>query len=312
MDYSFNNSKMGPVRALLAIIIVLGHFSYFMWAPTLKYMRMLAPPSVAMFLFISGYGLTKSVMLKGDNYLDKFLVIKTVRILFPALLVSLLHLLLCSGGGIMPWERIEAIFLHGDTLLPHYWFVWYIIGAYVVFWLCHQFLPLKYVKYVSMATSLAFVAYARLASFDWCWWICAFAIPAGVGYAEYEDKVYDYWRKGKCRFCAVILVLSAIMVLCYFAPFVLLRTVSYALFTVCAAFVISCLPIDKWRLPGLRFIGSISYEIFLVHITVMQFLRGRKVDINENVPYLIVATVAIVLTAWALHHVSTRLSRMIK
>ena len=128
---------MPPVRAILALIIVLGHFSFF-GVGSFMPLRNLAPPAVAMFLVISGYGLTRSFKMKGDSYLGGFFRKRMVKILFPAILVAGLHSLLCGGSGAGIGDRVQRIVTGGNTFLPHYWFVWAIVFDYLLFWICHK------------------------------------------------------------------------------------------------------------------------------------------------------------------------------
>ena len=116
MTLAFANSKMPPVRALLVLCIVLGHFSFY-GVPALGAFRSIAPPAVALFLFISGFGLTRSFRTKGADYLQGFFTRRVFRIVLPALLVVLLHLLL-GGGSATFVARFNDYIKEHDLVVP--------------------------------------------------------------------------------------------------------------------------------------------------------------------------------------------------
>ena len=185
---SFNNCKMPPIRALLAILIVVGHFSYF-GVDELAFLRVLAPVCVSLFLFISGYGLMVSYQKKGETYLQAFLKKRLLKIVLPAILVSLLHLLLCGNGGISFLDRVRLIFTQGTTLLPHYWFVWAILFEYLVFWCSFKWLPGTLPHYAVLLLTIAFAVVTAQAGFDRCWWVCSLAFPTGLFFAAHENDM---------------------------------------------------------------------------------------------------------------------------
>lgn len=304
MTFAFANSKMPPVRALLVLCIVLGHFSFY-GVPAFGAFRSIAPPAVALFLFISGYGLTRSVRTKGAAYLQGFFSRRIFRIVLPALLVVLLHLLLGGGSGVRFFERARAIAAHGQTLLPHYWFVWAILFDYLLFWVCRKFLPEKLADWAILAGVLLFMAGTAYAGFDRCWWVCALAFPAGAFFADHEEAVYRCCGKGNYW-----LVLSALVVVAaglYMTRNVACWTLCYVFICLAAALAVARLPLDRLRLPVLTWLGGISYELYLVHIPMMAFLRGDRVQVSSDVLFVALALAVSVLAAF----VVSRLCRLV-
>lgn len=299
MTFAFANSKMPPVRALLVLCIVLGHFSFY-GVPALGAFRCIAPPAVAMFLFISGYGLTRSFRTKGADYLQGFFTRRVFRIVLPALLVVLLHLLLGGGSGMRFFERARAIATHGQTLLPHYWFVWAILFDYLLFWLCRKLLPARIANWAILAGVLLFMAGTAYAGFDRCWWVCALAFPAGAFFADREEAVYGRCGKGEIDFWLALLALGIVGAGLYLTRNVVCWTLCYAVITLFAALVIARLPLDRLRLPVLTWLGGISYELYLVHIPVMAFLR-KICGADFSQVLFVAATLALsVLAAFAI------------
>ena len=312
MTLSFNNEKMRPVRAVLAILIVLGHFSYFMEGGFVKVMRMAAPASVAFFLFISGYGLTSSMRTKGVAYLKHFPQSKLVRIVLPAILVVLLHLLLCGNGGVSLLSRVGLVFSCGNTLLPHYWFVWTILFDYLLFYVSWRFFPQRWTKYIILAGVIVFLLATVLRGFDRCWWMCALSFPAGIFFSEFEQPVYAFVGRCESRYWLSLFVLALVFLGLYLVPVLWTRTIAYAICPFFMALCVARIPIDKLRLPILCFLGAISYEIYLSHITMMSFLRGDVVWISSRYIYVVVVFASTILVAWLIHLLCERLLKMVR
>jgi len=257
MTLAFANSKMPPVRALLVLCIVLGHFSYY-GVPALAPVRDLAVPAVAMFLFISGYGLTRSFLTKGAAYLRGFFGRRILRIALPAALVALLHRLLTGSFG----------------NLPHYWFVWTILFDYLLFWACRKFLPEKAAPWAILAGVLLFACGTAFAGFDRCWWVSALAFPAGAFLAEYEDAAFGFCGRGEANYWLALLACVAAAAGLFLTGNLACRALCYVFSSLACALLIARIPLDGLRLQVLAWLGSISYELYLVHITVMLLLQG--------------------------------------
>lgn len=276
---------MAPVRALLALIIVLGHFSFY-GVPELEPLRNLAPASVSLFLFISGYGLIKSLRAKGSVYLQHFFQRRIFIVALPALLVTAIHLFLGGGSGTDILTRGRLILTHGETLLPHYWFVWAILFDYLAFWLSAKLLPEKLQKYAILLLTIVFTAATYMAGFDRCWWVCSLAFATGTFFAEYESRVFSFCGKTEFHYWLILLVLGLAFCAFYMTRNPLIWTLCYVFIPLIGALLIARLPLDKFKLPILRFIGIISYELYLIHIPVMSFLHGDKVYLESPALYI--------------------------
>lgn len=291
---------MPPVRALLAILIVLSHFSFFGVAE-LRFLRFLAPVCVSIFLFISGYGLMVSFQKKGKDYLQTFLQRRILKIALPAIAVSIIHLLLCGNGEISLLERIRLVFTKGSTLLPHYWFVWVILYEYLVFWFSFKILPGKYPPYSILFCTVSFTILTILAGFDRCWWICSLSFPTGLLFATYESTIFSFCSKREGHYWLVLGLSGLISAGLHYIGNPICLTCCYIFIPVMAALVIARIPLDASRLPVLKWIGTISYELYLIHITIMSFLRGTLVYISSDALYIAAVLCLSICFAYGIH-----------
>lgn len=303
MTLDFGNNKMPPIRALLAILIVVGHFSYF-GVDELNFLRVLAPVCVSLFLFISGYGLMVSYQKKGETYLQAFLKKRLLKIVLPAILVSLLHLLLCGNGGISFLDRVRLVFTQGTTLLPHYWFVWAILFEYLVFWCSFKWLPGTLPRYAVLLFTIAFAVVTAQAGFDRCWWVCSLAFPTGLYFAAHENDIFSFCNKKTINYWLAIALCSLAFAGLYLSGKPVCWMLCYIFIPMVAALVIARLPLDTIKLPILRWTGAVSYDIYLIHITAMTFLRGEYIYISSNLLFVVAVFCVTVGAAYGIHHLS--------
>lgn len=300
MTLEFGNDKMPPVRAVLAFAIVLGHFSY-CGVSALTPIRNLAPPAVAMFFFISGYGLTWSFNKKGAGYLHGFFRKRMLRILLPAALVACIHFLLCGGNGTGLMEHVHRLATKGNTLLPHFWFVWAILFDYLLFWIGHKFLPPRWARLLILAGIVAFMFGTASAGFDRCWWVCSLAFPAGIYFSQHAARVFMFCEKNPLYYWGLLVSFGLAIVVCFLTGSLALRPLCFLFSSLLGALLVASLPIDRLRLPVLRFLGTISYEIYLTHITVMYCLRGNTIHIESQVLYILAVLAVTGAAAWGIH-----------
>lgn len=303
MTLAFDNSKMPAVRAILAIVIVLSHFSY-SGVSSLIPVRNLAPPAVAIFLFISGYGLKKNIEKKGDNYLHDFFLNRIIKVILPALLVAALHWLF-FGDEVALYRRIGLVLTKGNTLLPHYWFVWAILFDYLLFWVCFRFLHGYSSCLAVLMGSILFTLGTALYGFDRCWWICSLAFPTGIYFAEYEASIFSFCEKRESYYWLAIFALGSAFTGCYLTHNVAFWTLCYLFIPLIGALLIARIPSRWFHLPILTFLGTISYEIYLVHITAMNLLRGEFIQMRSNVLFVIAVLAITLAAAFIIHRMNS-------
>ncbi len=93
----FSVEALMPLRGVLAVFIVLHHCvlrtdgagADVPWV--LSQFSFMGAPVVAVFFFLSGYGLTRSLKCKGEAYLHGFLHKRLSKILIPLVLCSIVY-----------------------------------------------------------------------------------------------------------------------------------------------------------------------------------------------------------------------------
>lgn len=280
MGVQFSKQATVPLRGLLAIGIVLHHLSLrlveaspdcsWIWSQ----FSFWGAPIVAVFFFLSGYGLMVSLITKGQKYLDGFLKKRLLKIVLPLVLCSIVFeatsITLC-GGQI-------ADFRKDWPFLPNCWFCVTIIIYYFAFYitaLLFKSSPIK-VAYSMWLFSFVYVFLFKVMDFCNWWYQMVLSINIGMTLAYYETAIRNVLYKYK-RTIVLLLFLQTFLS-AYWAS--CSKTDNFPVGMMVLSLVVGLLiysslclrPIKSNRL--LTFFGRYSFEIYLIHGAVISVLFG--------------------------------------
>lgn len=130
-------SQLNQLRGLFALEIIIGHVGRNTNGILLPFGRFMIC-SVAFFFFVSAYGMVLSCR-KREGYLGcGFLVQKPLFLLLISLLIyaleGIVDFLVSPDLGFCDGFWSFSAYFHRTN-----WFVWELIGLYLIFWLCYRF-----------------------------------------------------------------------------------------------------------------------------------------------------------------------------
>lgn len=274
--YDFDANATMPLRGLLAIMIVIHHISLnygfderileFHISP-FYYFKSVGAPVVATFFFISGYGLAKSLKIKGHRYLHGFLRKRLNKILpefliLTALVVIVSHLF----GETSAFESLKMM-ARGETPLPFSWFMYVIMYVYIAFYFSALFMKSD-CKYTGVTFIIMLALYALVVKhigFGSWWYLTIPAVPIGYYTAFYESKI-DVLLSHRyiiVLLCGITLIYAFVM-----ENIPGSQTVGALLFA-CLVYLCSRLAYIKYN-RQLMVLGGLSLYIYLVHGIVLQ------------------------------------------
>ena len=146
------------LRGLLALVVLFHHFSFFISdGVLLPLFRELGKPTVAVFLFLSGYGVMRR-FCSDPQYLHRFLPRRMAKLWIPYSAVALLSLLTRPiwKGTWYGLSDLLGAFRYGDPVVSNGWYVFFLAALYLLFWLFAKLLrrPLWITAAVGAATLL--------------------------------------------------------------------------------------------------------------------------------------------------------------
>ncbi len=287
--YSISNTN--SIKGLLSLFIVLSHLAGKTdYALPLFGFSAMGAIGVGCFFFLSGYSLVVSAKNK-KSYFKGFLYNRYKKILVPYIIMVFLYVILICFLCKTPLEDIINSFICGYPI-SNSWYVFACLYCYFLFWIFFRKSDMTTSKYKPVLLVLAGIVFyiivtAFILKWGGWWYKTIICFPLGLAFALYQDAIKRILNKYYPLFL-IIFVLFAIFSYCF--P---------AIYNKFLGFLTT---VDKWLineiLLGLSFslllslllykihftnrittfIGNISYEIYLYHGLVMNFLATELVS----------------------------------
>lgn len=269
--YQFDRDQSMRLKGILAILIVMLHTMRGgiidkNWGYVI----------VSMFIFITGYGLMASYTSKGELYLQTYFRHRFLKLLPPLVLVTtgfMIIMSLAGHGSFMNWYNYFK--QTGIPPIGATWYVYCIILFYLFFYISMKNGKNKATQIALLTTlCILFVVFIKyIAEWDDFWWCSTFAFLVGVMYKIAEKYLLQYLSciNSQRIYSAILLGVLFLFIYSY-----------YTYSNICSLYsfinilpLVLILTIYNFGIPKskiLTFMGSISYEIFIVHDAFISFL----------------------------------------
>lgn len=265
-----NKQCTATLRGLAILIILVGHVGVSGFG-----CRLFNPwggIGVAMFLFLSGYGLTESYKKNG---LDSFGKKKALRIAIPYLLwIPFYHIAMrVSPLGCTQYQEI----------IPRYWFIEYLILMYLVFYIIFKYIRKYALIVISLLGLFSFFLLPNLQAEQ------SFSFACGIAFSIYKPHIFRLNKRKLLRVAALFFIIGIIALLIKQLP--QLRTDGLDSLPIRITNLFLKLPIGLslilfliCQLPhGIKPlipIGNISYELYLTHVPFFMSIAGNIVNLT--------------------------------
>lgn len=258
------------LRGIAILIIIVGHVGVSGF--DCRYFNPFGGIGVAMFLFLSGYGLTESFKKKGISH---FWSKKVFRIAIPYLLwIPLYHIVVRISPLGSPYH-IETI--------PRYWFIEYLLIMYVAFYVTIRVRKQYMISLLALMGFVFFFTLNNLRAEQ------SFSFLGGVLFSEYKLCFSILNRKKLFTISLTFLAIGITALLIKQLPSIRLYDFESMPFKICNLFLklplaiffiflfLSVLPNgNKW----ISKIGNISYELYLVHVSFFMGIRYSYINLT--------------------------------
>lgn len=268
------------LKGLSCVTILFHHFSGWVTNvnPVIYVMSHWGSFVVAIFFFLSAYGITKS-SYKSREISGRFLIKRLVKILIPYWLCDLICVLIFSFTGVSGSETVSAksiilsVFTLNDTV-PFSWYAASILFLYLVFFVCAKILP-----DIDLSLKTAVVCIIAMPFVPDLWAASYLAFPIGICFSLHEKEIRQFIKK---KFTLTVSASSVIMLAAIGLKFfgqahnsqMLMNISDAAGSAMFVLLVYSLLMKIKIGNRLLSFYGKISYEFYLLH-GVSVFVTGH-------------------------------------
>lgn len=275
--------------------------------------------AVAVFFFLSGYGLVVSFLKKGDAYIRE---LPRNRILpfygICCVLIVLYTLFFCLIGSAPNIGKILLSFIWGGTVIANGWYLQTSLLLYVVFYLCFRFGKTKKQKVFLVAlTVFLYCVFCYAFSFSVSWYVTTPAFVVGILWGVFGRRMQEIILSKK-RFALLAFGTVAFLMFWLFGRvFSWLPDTLDILFKAiaCCFFVFDCIvlttivPIEN-RFTA--FLGKISLEIYVVQGFFLNLYHTPGVYIENAWMYIAAVTVSTLVFSVMLHPIFAYITRLLK
>lgn len=262
--HTFDLNATLPLRGILAIVIICVHLDIFPNGP-FPIFRYAGSICVAVFFFISGYGLMVSYLKRGNAYLTHFFRHRFGKVLpaFVCLTVVMFAFKLFYDHVPLT-ETLRTLVVKGVPPLRFSWFMYAIIVQYVAFFIACRFGRSK-VKCIVVAAllTLAFMAVVYVANYGFWWWNVQPSFVIGLAVAAYEKELRAFVMAHKS---AILLPMALVLAVCVVRRDFHLPGLLAMLLPNLAPLVVLFCVYAFGSISGkiVKYLGKISLEIYLV------------------------------------------------
>lgn len=264
--------------------------------------------SVALFLFLSGYGLCVQYQKKGDNYLKGFLVKRVLSLyLLNVVLIVFYSIVNIILGEDFSWEVFLQSFFFGKTIVSKGWYLQSILVWYLFFFVVFRFVKNDKLQIVGML--VAFILYlivCLVMQLNSTWYEGSFCLVLGIIWAKFFKQINQILNKNKWLFLSIVIfgILFVGSFVCGNFGFlpkplrIVSKSVSACMFSICVVLFLTIIPINN---PITRFLGKISLEIYVFHGFFLMLYRCNYIYINNEILYSILVLISSIVLAFVLH-----------
>jgi peptidoglycan/LPS O-acetylase OafA/YrhL len=310
---AFNLQTTMPLRGLLAIMIVICHVcSQRTQMPLSSEIGGLAYVVVAIFFFLSGYGLMTSLSKKGDSYLENFLNKRFLKLLPIFIICNIVYI--CSTVNYPPpfWSNglihILTNLLQGTVPFPYSWFIYAILWFYIVFYVsCRLVSENSFRALLITAATIVSSVILYMIDFGYYWYVSSIAFGLGTIVVVQEEHVKNVFVKYGPYVIATIVAIIGVAMTLHNA---LVQQI--ALSCIFPLLIYALAIVNRLNISNaiLNFCGKISLEIYLAQGFIIQS-NWMDRTFTSWITFLIVALSLDIILAYLINSINNHIIKRI-
>ena len=296
----FSREETDAMRGLWCLIVVLVHIPVAYQNSIQDMLGSFAYIGVSFFFMTSGFGLMLGVEKNGTEKLNVFWKRRLPKLLIPMAITNVLTMVMTfAETGKLDW--LQLIGITG--------FVRQLLLFYLVFWaacqLASRFVAPSYRKRVLYGAVALLILVVYAASFVLTiplWPVESVGFLLGMLLAQYRNEVRAFLGKKWMIKCVVACIASAILGLMYIKMKHIVFLGDYIvriLLNICIQAFVLCVNYKVSVVNVLtKFLGKISYEVYLLHSVVFSFLMILPVTFGSWTFIVVSMMMAVLLSAF--------------
>ncbi len=304
-------------RGLFAIVIIFHHLAQRTETGILfPFFSRVGFLAVAVFFFLSGYGLQKSYLIKGEGYKRTFIQRRIPKILVPYILATFIYwLAYYLTGTTYSFKDVIIGLVNGYPVVRYSWYIISILCFYLFYWILMKLCKknrlamiilgcVYYAIYSALCIKLDISAY---------WFNASHLLIIGMIWATYEKTInqlvkrtYPYALVLVWVFFIVLFSIDSKMVLSAKHSFLVstfLTIIESLLFTIGVLLLSMKIRIGN---SFLRVLGDMSLQIYLFHGLFILFIK-EIINVQNELLWCVLVIAFTLILARFVHFLMTRL-----
>lgn len=267
--------------------------------------------AVGGFLFISGYGLMYQFEHKEKEYVRAFPKGRLFTVVMPAAIMSGIYFAVRWKMYGYSLNDMKYDFLRGTSVISNGWYITAIIYFYIMFYISSVIaLKLKRIEPALIVNGMAAVLYivgCLKLNYEGHWFPAAFSFYYGVLWAFFKDKTERDLRKW------IFEVFIGLISFYYILTMGLQFNYGWAEFK-CLMYVTMIILVGmkvKLQSKIMEWLGSISYEVYLVHGLFFILLRNNYIYIADEFAFMLTIFILSFISAGILHKIFVCIEKIV-
>lgn len=264
-----------PIRGFVAILVLLSHFQLMWPISNIGYL------CVAIFFFFSGYGLMYSYLV-NSNYIDSFLQRRLPSVIIPYWSSCIVYIILITILGYQFSIKVIFIgilnpFLDSFRFISVAWYVCVIVLFYILFYLSFRFFSgKKALFFLTIGLFLYGILAVKFKPDYWSMSFSTFLLGLLLGYFnDKEIKISNY----QYYLTSIVSILFFALIFIKYPSFFGKQISSLLIVLLMMLLLIK---ISFKRNIVLKFYGEISYEFYLLHPLIIQFVNNHNIFVGPT------------------------------
>ncbi len=318
-EYYLSKDATQSLKAISAIIVLFSHISQRTDGGVIfPYLVKTGNLAVAIFFFISGYGLIIQFINKKEAYLNNFLKLRLLKIIVPYIVANLVFLVVvnCIGIKTTIWDIVIGFF-DGNLVLPFSWYVILIIILYILFYIIakNSKTYLRLLTYM-LISQLVICSILYFRDYGIWWYSSCLTFTLGICWGVYKESINKII---KSRYYLLEMVIFTFFILSFFSTKILsiigikdISTIFIAIFNQISSilfciFIVMLLLKFKIKNKILSFLSKISFEVYLFQGVMMTILRNDFWNFEGDVMYSIIVIIMTIILAFIFNNINNKL-----
>ncbi len=275
---------------------------------------------VAFFFLLSGYGLYISFNSKKD-YDRQFLGKRIPSVLIPYLIITLIYWTYSAATGeAYSIGYVLRSFFNGKPIVNHSWYVIHCLYLYIVFYISMRIAKQnnKSLFLINAIGYLLWIGFTYYLDFEIQWWATSHLFLLGLFWAINEQRLLNTIRQ---HYFIIFIPIAIVFALLHFFPEKskeLIPTrfdfiIWYVLTSLCVGMLFLAVVLKvRFGNPVLKYLGSISFEIYLIQGLLERFYHSDAIYIHTETLYVLLSLISTIVLASLLHRFNMMFFKAIK